>query len=598
MAITKEQREYFKTKFASGNEPATDSKEVVKQIVSSVSRPNPQGFVAETVDDVKGIFTGIGQRAGERADKYGAADKAQESGEQGTLQTLFQKFGQGAAFVGDIAGEVVKGGIKTVLPQGGEDFVKEKVGGVVESAMQLDPVQTFVQRYENIKQTDPAKARDIDAVLGITELFATGLGAGLAKEPIKQGIKKTVEVAKDMGGGVGGALQTVKPFVEGTKDVVTGVARGVAGVPRRIQQNVSGFKEATKATNALAEKVVKQTGRETVRNAVRNAVSSGVDRRDVGTLASVAKSKAKKQVKELYETARKVASGDTDIDLAQIVGKPAVTALKKREVELKSVGEQIGKAAEKLGKVTRQEIEPQVITSLKQVPGLSNLKVKNGRLDFTDTVLAGPQNEKLRNQLQQQYLFAIRSGTGKSKHVYRQSLFETLRGKQRSLAELTKTQEEALEAIRQGLANVLDKKNDLYKELNQKYASMNEPIKELRKKLKAGIDSEDDILEATAGDLARRITSNSPSRNEIYALFKELGAGEEVKNLQEALNVFARYLDVNQRTSMGGIIETSLDKAIPKNILEIAGEALQQTAGKTPIVREAELESLMKELFR
>lgn len=592
MAISDKQREYFKNKFAGqGADVNVDPKERIKSIVSSVSRPEPMGFFEETIGDVKETFQGIGRVAGERADKYGDIVEAQQQGKQGTIRSLFQKFGQGAGFASDIAGEVVKGGVKTLLPQGLESDVKETVTGVAETIAETSPVQTLIKNYQNLKETDPEKAKDIDALLGIGSLALDVATAGFGTKPAISAVKKTADVATDL----------TKAGLGKVKQVATGIDTATGGfvtqTPKRIATNFQARKELAKQVDTLGESLAKQSVSPKVKTIVRSAVSNNVDPRDIGVIGRLAKSPVKDSIKELYQSAKSVAKG-ADLDLPQLVGRPAINALQKTKSELSKLGKQLDIVSTKLPKVTKAETVPALFNELKKVRGLSGLKLtKNGRLDFSDTALTLTESASDRRAIESIFIQASRASNGSTKHKLRQELFEILGGKKKSLTNITDTQEQAFEAMRKGLANVLDKKSPRYKELNKKYATLRQPVNELNKRLKAGIDDDIDILESTAGDLARRLTSNAPSRNEIFKLFKKLGVGDEVKDLQDALNVFSKYLDIAQKTSLQGITETALSKSLPTNPLEVAGEILKATGGTTKEVTEKSLDDLINALF-
>jgi len=597
MALTPEQKkliEEFKPR-ASGT--VSDKQKRLERIEAR-QKSMKQSFGADFIGDIKGIGTGIKTRAEERTEKFADIQAAQESGEQGLITSLFQKFGQGAGLAADVGGEVFKGGVKAVLPQRAEEAVKETVADVAETVIETDPAQKVVQEWQKIKETNPTLARELDALLGIGSLALEVTGLGVGGRVARQGAKSTVRATKEAAQATKEGVQELGRTISQTGKTLDTATGGIVGqLPRRISTNVRGRGQFAQEVENLAQKTAGSNKQ--VAETVRRAVTNGVDRRDVGTLAQVSKSKKSPEIKELYETAKRVANGD-DVDLAQIVGRPAIQAIQKRKQEMKVVGERLSEVSKDLGKVSRDEARDAVIKRMKEVPGLSGLKVsKNGKLDFSDTSLTLAESASDRRAIQSIFSQSIRSGTGASKHKIRQNIFNEILKKD-ALGNLKDTQSDALEAVRKGLADVLDSKNTTYKQLNKKYAELASPVKDLNKRLKAtpgSFDDQVDILEISAGNLARRITSNAQSRAEIYDLFKKLGVGDDVKNMQEALNVFAKYLDIENRTSLGGIIQAQTPTRVPSSPLEIAGEALRQVGGRTDEVTREALDELMQQLF-
>lgn len=599
MALTPEQKaavEKFKPRARGVVSEKQQRLERIEALQKRMKSSESFGF--DFIGDIRGIGTGIKQRASERTDKFADIERAQREGEQGVVSSLFQKFGQGAGLAADVVGEGFKGAVKAVLPQRGEEAVKGAITDVAEKVAETPPAQAVVERWENIKETNPVLARELDAILGIGSLAVEVAGLGAGGRLARQGGRKVAETAVDTTRAVKEGAQELgqRALQTGRQlDVATG---GVVGqLPRRIRTNVQSRGQFAKDVENLAQ----QTGqaKPQVVDTVRRAVTNGVDKRDVGTLAQVSKSKKAPEIKELYETAKRVAQGD-DVDLAQLVGRPAVNAIQKRKKEMNVVGERLSEVSQDLGKVSRDEAREAVVKRMKEVPGLSGLKVdKRGRLDFSDTALTLAESASDRKAIQSIFSQAIRSGTGASKHKIRQNIFNELLKKD-ALGNIKDTQSDALEAVRKGLADVLDSKNSTYKNLNKRYAELSAPVKELNRRLKAkpgSFDDQTDILEISAGNLARRITSNAQSRAEIYDLFKKLGVGDDVKDMQEALNVFSKYLDIENRTSLGGIIESQTPTRVPSSPLEVVGEGLRQVGGRTDEVTQQALDELMQQLF-
>ena len=106
------------------------------------------GFLA----DLKGIGTGIKESAIKRADKTGEIKEAQASGEQGTVRSLLQRFGQGAGFASDIVGETVIGVGKALTPQRAQEAIGDTVESVAQGVAETQPAQDMVNWYQTLDE--------------------------------------------------------------------------------------------------------------------------------------------------------------------------------------------------------------------------------------------------------------------------------------------------------------------------------------------------------------------------------------------------------------------------------------------------------------
>jgi hypothetical protein len=243
-----------------------------------------------------------------------------------------------------------------------------------------------------------------------------------------------------------------------------------------------------------------------------------------------------------------------------------------------------------------------VFNNLKKVGGLDGLKInKKGVLDFTDTVLTTAETRADRNAIQSMFTNALKKGTGKQKHLLRQELFEVLGGKKKSLTNLTDTQEKAYEAIRKGLSDVLEGKNDQYKTLSNDYRKLIEPLKEMRKFMKNVAGADDDILDMSAGLLARRITSNAASNPQIRKILRAMdNATKEkgkvslsVETLQDFYNVLDKYYDIAGKTSFQGQVKAGIESATGP--IDYAMKQIGNITGETVAVRQKALERIIEE---
>lgn len=562
-------------------------------------QPEKKGFFGDLVDDVKGVFTGIGDSVKKRGGKLATILEADANKEQGKASTMLQTTTNFLGGVSDVAGEVIKGGAKAVLTQNAENKVKEALGSVGQKVMELPEVQQFISNYKEIEKSDPELARNIVALEEGGEFLLNFIGLKYAKDATKAGLEVGKEAIK-AGAGAADDLarsgaQLAKTAVDKTKQVTAPFTKEAARIPSRISTNL--------AEKQAIEKSISQLPTKTAQLAARD----GIDLSDIKTVVSVATKKANKPIiRELVKTVKGFSKGGGTNPI-EIVGKPMVSALKKIESLRGSVGKKLGAVADDLGKVTEVELRPAVLAELKKVRGLEGLKTTmNGVLDFSDTVLATQLSKSDRMAIRKIFTEAVRSGTGKSKHLLRQELFEILGGAKRSTQALTATQERAFEATRKALSNILDSKNTTYKSLNLEYAKLMKPLSDMRRLMKAvGDNTDDDILNMSGGLIARRLTSHAPSNPQIRAILRSMddvlktsskGTEAGVEALQDVYNVLNRYYDIAGKTSFQGQTRAGIESA--KGFGEFAASTLRNVAGESDAVRQKALEKLLDELLR
>lgn len=174
--------------------------------------PKPAKFGSETMTDIKETGQGVADVAKTRFAKGKEALMAGIRGEQGVKATALQIAGQTAGAASDILGELAIGAGKTVLPQGAETAIAETTQKVVSPIAQSQPVQNLLSRYEQLKQTNPEQARNIDALLGMSSLALDVGTLGGAKAATVAG-KEAIET---------GARQVLKTGTDGVAKVARG----------------------------------------------------------------------------------------------------------------------------------------------------------------------------------------------------------------------------------------------------------------------------------------------------------------------------------------------------------------------------------------
>lgn len=508
----------------------------------------------------------------------GAVEKAQ-MGQQSPISAVLQTTGQIAGAGVDVIGA----GIKAITSDFVERGIAKGVGAIV-SAMPKEITDLggeAVMAYKKLKGTNPELVANLEATGNILAILPVGKGVQVAGKGV---VDTGARVVSNVG-------EIVAPIAKGTKDVAKMAIGGVSRVPSRIATNVAekqaGFAE------------IKNLPTETA----RKTAQSGVETLDVKKLYSIPE-KVRPRAKELSENIMKFAKGESDVDPIEIVGKPIVERVKNMEKLRMQVGKKLGDVAENLGDVKSTEMIPPIAQALQKVKGLEGIKIStNGKIDFTNTVLTTAETAADREAIQSIFTQAIKSGTGKQKHLLRQELFEVLGGKKRASLQLTDTQDKAYQAVRSGLSNVLETKNATYKNLSNQYRKVIEPLTEIRKKLRAMPGVTEDVLDMTAGILARRLTSTSVTQGELRTILNKLDAVTKIKGntleateaLQNVYNILGKYYDIAPKTGFQGQVKAGMEGT---GLVDLATRALRGVAGETPAVRQKALEEAFKEIFK
>lgn len=455
---------------------------------------------------------------------------------------------------------------------------------MIENLMKIPGAEDVVRSMTSWAEQNPRASKILESVFNLATLGIGGAVERSVKEVAGQGLKVAKEVGEEV-------LETGAKVARGAKETAEATLGDVTRIPSRI------------ATNVAEKKAIMQTIKELPSEVAQKAAQDGVDVADIKTLYSLPQ-EAKSQVKELADTVRQFARGETKTNPIEIVGRPIIQRLKSLESARTKVGKQLGEIADNLGVVTREELLTPVFDALQSVPGLSGLTVDaNGILNFSKTTLATSLTKSDRKAIQQIFSQATKWGNGKQKHLLRQELFEILGGKKRSFQTLTDTQEKAFDAVRKGLSNVLEAKNEGYKALSNEYRKIVQPLADMRKFMKGVAGADEDILDMSAGLLARRITSNAPSNPQLRNILRSLdeaipgGATEmSVETLQDFYNILDKYYDIAAKTGFKGQIKSAIES--PSGISSKIVQKVGELTGETPAVRQKAIEDILNEILK
>lgn len=505
-----------------------------------------------------------------------------------------------------VIGDIFKGSIKLALPQNQEDQVKHiieqaglHIAPVVNEILSHPAVKQAVEAYANAPENEKQNIRSLTNIgSGIFDILTAGEGkkaaevagtavkdaAGTAADAVAKTATEAAAKVADLPG-----VSSLVDAAKGTKDVAAMAAEGLARIPDRIATNVADKQAIRESVKALPTKTAQIAARD------------GVQIPDVKYLYELPADQ-KAPLQKLATVAKNFAEGKTKTNPIEVVGKPIVARLKELDAARSTVGKQLGAVADTLGPVSTKELASPVFNSLRRVPGLAGLKVDaKGVLDFTDTAISTALSKSDRNSIQQVFTEAVKGGTGKQKHLLRQELFEILGGKKKSLTAMTDTQDKAFQAVREGLSTVLESKNADYKTLSAQYRKIVQPLGDMRKLMKNVSGGDEDILDMSAGLLARRLTSNAPSNPQIRQILRNLDAATaipgkarlNVENLQDFYNVLNKYYDIAGKTSFQGQVSAGIDNS--SSVQGAVMGALKKMSGQTQAVRIKAFENALQE---
>jgi len=559
MALTKEQKEKMRQRFLEidGNvASSTGSNNSVKDIIAKARQNQTQ---QEQPEEKKSTFFSrsadvLKEKAGDIAETFKLSAKSPKDGGINPAEVGIRVVGDVVGGARGVFGALIEPAVKPVVEAIGETetgkIAFEKIGQGIE----------VYNAWKNENPTNKRIAESLEAVVDIASLF-TAVKAVTRTKVGLQTAKQTGKEVIDQGVGI---ATKGKNFIQ------------ESGVGKVIKSKALGAKETVEGSikrmpiNAEAKAIERETIK-SLPKASKEALQGGLDLEDVKlvTKAQTLKDKTYSKMKEMVAVAK---SGEKDP--AEIVGQVFRQPIAKVEEIRKNVGNKLGQIAEGLSKTTRLKTKDNVIKRMKEVKGLEGLKLTaKGELDFSQTSLAGSLTSADRKVLQKAFM-DISGKSPKQIHNLRQELFEVLGGKKKAKVELTNMQEQGLEGIRKGLSDSLDEVSSSYRALNQEYARILEPLKEMRKLFKNVEGASDDILDLKASVLARRLTQNAVSNADIkntlrklekILLKKGIKVDADVESLQKFFYALERYYDVTKGGSFAGQVSSGVRNALSKS---------------------------------
>lgn len=368
----------------------------------------------------------------------------------------------------------------------------------------------------------------------------------------------------------GGAVSPA-PGMSTSEQIGSGAREIIQEKAPRLERAIQSATERWKPN--VAAKQAEENAYKALPPASQKAIRSGLLRRDVEAITG-ANDKEKSILREMVDAAENNTNNRGTTHPSDLVGKEMNRRIKLLDDERKTIGKELGEhvrglKTKDLGGI--EKVQDDVVKRLNEVPGLEGIKTTvddAGRtvLDFSDTAMSGSQTEGARKELQA--IFDDMNGkTPYQLHRQRQELFEALGGKKAAQLQLTETQEQGMDAVREGIADSLERVSNGYKDLNGQYREVVTPLREMRKFYKGTEGAAEDVLDAKGGLLARRLTSNVASAPELRRILDEIGAqlakrGQDVSDvdlnkLQDFYNALNRYYDITKDTTFEGLIKSA-----------------------------------------
>jgi hypothetical protein len=333
------------------------------------AQPEPvkkQGFIQETMGDIKGIGTGVKTAFNKRLENLKGIDTAQDIGQQGVRTSAFQQLGQVAGFTSDVMGEVVKGGVKAVLPESAEKAVSGGVKGAIGAVAKTKPAQDLIAKYQALKETHPVAAREIEAALNIGNLALDVATAGAVSKGTKVVKEAVGEMIPKIGAKVAGAVESSANRARVTAEPIFGRAMKLNSVDDLI----------TKADKAL-------TPAETLAKTKNVTSIPSLKQKWAGISADIKNRIAGKQdkLKEYFDVAHARNNFDTLPTPLEYGAKNVDRAVTKMEEVLSDTGSNIGKFRNKVATYKANPADVQRVESSFN-DGLSrlNLEIRNGTI--------------------------------------------------------------------------------------------------------------------------------------------------------------------------------------------------------------------------
>lgn len=488
------------------------------------------------------------------------------------------------------AATAAKTGFRTALKEGVKTGVRVGAasGGAQAAGQSLEEDKGVLDTLQNI-------------------LFGTALGAGAGAAfgaggaAVSKAIEGGAPIVNKIRNRIPGMADEVVPPTPGAVPVAAEIEAAakppslIDGVKENVLATYNKLKgaRANSAINAQEKKIFRENFAK-LDPVSQSSIRKGLLPRDVDLIKSSnpAQTNLNKKILTAAEEYEKL-RGKSGSRPSAVVGeefRKRITALKEGlGTANKELDEVVGSL--KGQKLNTEETMKKVFQRLSEKEGLQGLTLNpDGTLNFARTTLSSKGSTSARKNVQAVFDDLIeRADDPESMHLFRKELFEDLGGKKSSGIQLGKTEEEAVNAIRQGMADAIADVAPAYKDKNIRIAELLGFERRIRKLFGEGKPGSEDIFDAKAGSILRRLTSEAASGQDIAQVLQEVEQSLQnygvkfdtnLTQTQEFLNLLNRYFDIASDTSLLGIIKTSLPlgKAeLLQKVVNLVGENIQPT---------------------
>lgn len=211
MAITLTQ-EQFKQRYGQTGLDAFKSITPINQTQTASIAERRMSGLREMGQDIKQTFGALKSTFSKTMDKIRGITDAELEGEQGKARSFGQAFGAVAGGISSGIGDVITGGIKVVLSPEKEQALKGKVGQItsdiisaaiakhekmkIENPEAAEQIESYIRVYKNL---DDKTKRDLESILGVSELAFDLATFGTTKKISEIGVKTGVKAVEKAG---------------------------------------------------------------------------------------------------------------------------------------------------------------------------------------------------------------------------------------------------------------------------------------------------------------------------------------------------------------------------------------------------------------
>lgn len=486
------------------------------------------------------------------------------------------KIGQGAGFIGDIAGEAIMGVGKALLPKRAEEAVASGASAIFGSK----PVQEVATQYQQLKQRYPEAIENLESIVNIGSLIPIGAGAkatgNIATKATGAVADAIVDTTSDIAKGVSNSMEVFNPAIQ-----------AVRNVPSRIATNVENVKKT--------EQVIKQ-----LPQPAQLAVRNGVDIDDVKSVLEINKQQ-KPALAKLYDITKKFVDGKTKQNPIEAVGKPVITRLNTLKGQVSQLGTKLDEVANGLkGKAVKDynALVSTVDDSLSKL-GVSQ---RDEGLDFVGSNLEGlGSNEKIISNVYNR----LRSANDASDLHRLKKYIDNNVSFGKTSGGFTGEAESLLKNWRSTIDKALDTSFPVYNRVNTELAQRLKPINNLRTFLKSATGFDEDLLQMSAGQLMRRISSNVQSNPAIRQALRDLDKATKIKgktslDIEALVDFYSKlekyYPEIVGKNTFKGQIQGALESS--GGILDRVTGAIKSVAGQSENVKRKAITDFLDSYFK